>query len=188
MKWSRQASWQLTALCLISAGLFYGLFRLNDWLLTTFEYSRQISWIFLPGGIRVVIVMVMGLPGALGVVIGSWAISYFNGQEWSLLQVGNGLISGLTPWVVMKLMFKNDALSEQWVRLTPSRLLAFVVSYALANALLHHGFWWALHMPELNIWQGFMPMVVGDLLGALILLYLLKWSLDRVTLPAAPDR
>lgn len=181
----QQAFWQLATLCLISAGLFYGLFRVNEWLLTTFEYSRQINWVFLPGGIRVVIVMVMGLPGAVGLVIGTWAVTFFNGQELNLLQAGNGLISGLTPWLVMKLMFRGDDLAEPWGRLTPQRLLAFVVSYALANALLHHGFWWAIDAPAHDAWRGFMPMVVGDLLGSLLLLYLLKWSLDRVTLPAS---
>lgn len=188
MKLARQASWQLAALCLISAGLFYALFRVNEWLLIHFEYSQQVSWIFLPAGIRVVIVMVMGLPGALGLVLGSWAVSAINGQDWGLLQAGNGLISGLTPWLVMKLMFRDDALSGPWAQLTPSRLLAFVFIYALANALLHHGFWWLLNNPGPEAWSSFMPMLTGDLLGALLLLYLLKWSLDHVTLPELPTR
>lgn len=187
MRLSRQDFWQLGALCLISAGLFFSSFRVNEWLLETLEYSQYINWIFLPGGIRVVIVMVMGLPGALGLVLGSWAVTYFGEQEWGLLQIGNGLISGLTPWMVMRLMFKEDVFNHPRIRLTPDRLLAFVVSYALVNALLHHGFWWTMHATDHDAWNGFVPMMVGDLLGALVLLYLLKWSLDKLTLPAPPE-
>ena len=56
---------ETTALTLISAVLFVGFFHLNDLIFSIFEYSDGISWVFLPAGFRVILVLIMGLPGAL---------------------------------------------------------------------------------------------------------------------------
>jgi len=183
-----QDRWQCAVLCLTSAVLFCVLYFVNDWLLNTFEYSSHISWIFLPAGVRVIIVMVMGIPGALGIILGSWAVSWFGSDPVTLLEIGNGIISGVAPWLIVRIVLRGDAWSDSLAHLTPGRLLGLVLAYALGNALLHHGFWWWLNAPELSSWQGFVPMVVGDLLGALVLLYLLKWLLDRWPLPTSVDR
>jgi hypothetical protein len=67
-------TFEKSALTLISAVLFVGFFQLNNWAFSIFEYSEGISWVFLPAGFRVILVLVLGLPGALGLMLGSWFI------------------------------------------------------------------------------------------------------------------
>jgi hypothetical protein len=60
------SSLQKTALTLLSAVLFVGFFELNDLIFYSFEHKEGINWLFLPAGFRVILVLVLGLPGALG--------------------------------------------------------------------------------------------------------------------------
>lgn len=172
----------------LSATLFFAFFQLNQWLLATLEHSHQIHWLFLPAGLRVVLTLVMGLPGALGIVLGSWAVGLGEGQPWSWMLLGNGLISGLTPWLLMRGLLKSHDMRQMLPMLTPLRLLGFVLVYAVTNALLHHLFWWLMSSEPLLDLQGILPMAVGDAMGALVLLYLLKWTLDRWPLPSPDPR
>lgn len=179
---------QSGALMALSAELFYAFFLLNEWLMASLEHSQRISWLFLPAGLRVVLPLVMGLPGALGIVLGSWAVGLGEGQTMSWVLLGNGLISGLTPWLLMRWLLKCDDMRQMLPRLTALRLVGFVLGYAVTNALLHHLFWWLMSPEPLLDLQGIVPMTVGDAMGALVLLYLLKWMLDRWPLPTPDPR
>ena len=64
-----QRTLQKTALTLISAVLFVGFFKFNDWIFHTLEHSKGVNWVFLPAGFRVILVLVLGLPGALGLML-----------------------------------------------------------------------------------------------------------------------
>ena len=75
MSASVQHAFEKTALILLSAFLFVSFFELNDWLFDFFEYSEGINWVFLPAGFRILLVLVLGLPGALGIILGTWFIA-----------------------------------------------------------------------------------------------------------------
>lgn len=60
-----------TALTLNSAFLFVGFFQFNDLIFASFQKSDGISWVFWPAGFRVTLVLVMVLPGALGLMLGN---------------------------------------------------------------------------------------------------------------------
>jgi hypothetical protein len=57
--------------------------------------------------------------------------------------------------------------------LTPKRLLTQAFAYSIANPLLHH-IWFFLEGDTQNIVQRFFVMFIGDLAGALIVLYAVK--------------
>ena len=176
------------ALSVLSALLFYFFFQINHWLTEHLEHSQYINWLFLPGGLRVLLVLVLGLSGAFGIVLGSWAVSFSEDPVWSWLMLGNGLFSGLTPWLIMRWMMHSQDLRTHLPLITPRRLIGFVLVYALANALFHHLFWWVLSEDRWPQVQGFLPMTIGDAMGALVLLYCLKWTLDRWPLPTPDPR
>lgn len=184
----RVALLEAGGLSVLSALLFYCFFQLNHWLADNLEYSQYINWLFLPGGLRVLLVLVLGFSGALGIVLGSWAVSLTDDPVWSWLMVGNGLISGLTPWIVMRGFIQTTDFRSSLPLITPRRLIGFVLVYAVSNALLHHLFWWLLSESKWPEVQGFLPMTIGDALGALVLLYCLKWTLDRWPLPTPEPR
>ncbi len=170
-----------TALTLISAVLFVGFFQLNEWLFSMFEHSKGINWVFLPAGFRVILVLVLGLPGALGLMLGSWFIDWelIQGQN-TLLGLLNGVAGGLTPWLVLKYLHKQKWLGQQLQALNAAQLLNLTLVSSAASALTHQIIWWLLDRPNMNIWVDVWPMFFGNVLGALLMLYSFKFVLDRV--------
>lgn len=174
-------AFEKTALTFISAVLFVGFFQLNGWIFASFAYSEGISWVFLPAGFRVILVLVMGLPGALGLMLGSWFIDreLFT-QGNATLAFLNGVVGGLTPWLVMKYLTQRGWLSPHLHTLNALQLLHLTLIFAAASALTHQIVWLLLERPELNIWVDIWPMFVGNALGALLMLYGFKFVLDRL--------
>lgn len=170
-----------TALTLLSAVLFAGFFQLNHWIFSIFEYSEGISWVFLPAGFRMILVLVMGLPGALGVVLGTWFIDrelfLENGHALAFM---NGVVGGITPWLLMKYLSYRQWLSPQLQSLNALQLLSMTLIFSAASALAHQLVWLLLERPHLNIWVDIWPMFVGNALGALLMLYGFKFVLDLV--------
>ena len=56
----------------ISSVLYLILFYLNDWLTTELMYGLGVHWIYLPAGLRLFLILVFGLPGALGIGFSSF--------------------------------------------------------------------------------------------------------------------
>ena len=181
MSTSVRNGFEKTALTLISAVLFVGFFQLNKWAFSIFEYSEGISWVFLPAGFRVILVLVMGLPGALGLMLGSWFIDreLFT-QSGATLAFLNGVVGGLTPWLVLKYLTYRQWLSPHLQSLNVLQLLNMTLIFAAASALTHQLVWLLLERPHLNIWVDIWPMFVGNALGALLMLYGFKFVLDQV--------
>ncbi len=170
-----------SALSLISAVLFVGFFQLNDWIFSSFHYSEGISWVFLPAGFRVILVLVMGLPGAIGLMLGSWFIDreLFT-QSGATLAFLNGVVGGLTPWLVLKYLTHRQWLTPQLQSLNSFQLLNITLIFSAASALAHQLVWLLLERPHLNIWVDIWPMFIGNALGALLMLYGFKFVLDRL--------
>jgi len=181
MSTTLQNAFEKTALTVLSAVLFVGFFQLNNWAFSIFEYSEGISWVFLPAGFRVVIVLVLGLPGALGLMLGSWFIDrdLFT-QSGATLAFLNGVVGGITPWLVMKYLSHRQWLNPQLQSLKALQLLNITLIFAAASAFTHQLVWLLLERPHLNIWVDIWPMFVGNALGALLMLYGFKFVLDRV--------
>jgi hypothetical protein len=169
-----------TALALISAVLFVLFFQFNSWVFSSLEYSDGISWVFLPAGFRVILVLILGLPGAIGLMLGSWFIdsSLFTANAWFFPFV-NGVVSGITPWVVMQVLIRRGWLQRQLQFLSGQKLLQLTVIFSAASALTHQLIWWWLERPDVNIWVDVWPMFIGNALGALLMLYGFKFTLDR---------
>lgn len=170
-----------TALALTSAVLFVLFFKLNGWVFAHFSYNDGISWVFLPAGFRVILVLVLGFPGALGLVLGSWFIdsALFSADTW-LLPFLNGLVSGLTPWLVMKYLQHKSWLARHIMSMSAQRLLQMTLIFSAASAISHQLLWWLFERPDVNILVDVWPMFIGNALGALLMLYGFKFALDRI--------
>jgi hypothetical protein len=181
MKTSVRETVQKTALALLSAVLFVGFFEFNALIFQSFEHREGINWVFLPAGFRVILVLVLGLPGALGLMVGSWYIdaSLIDGSN-PLLGILNGVAGGFTPWLVMKFLQKNQWLSDQLQMLNPLQLLNLTLATSATSAAAHQMVWHWLDRPQTNIWVDVWPMFIGNVSGALVMLYGFKFVLDRM--------
>lgn len=171
------------ALALTSAVLFVTFFEFNNWIFSAFQYSEGINWIFLPAGFRVILVLTMGLPGALGLMMGSWFIdnAAMAGTTWFFPFI-NGVVSGLTPWLVMKYLMRLGWVAPQLGQMTAPMLLQMTIIFSAASAMSDQLVWWSLEKPDANIWVDVWPMFVGNALGALLMLYGMKFVIDRTLL------
>lgn len=171
------------ALALTSAVLFVTFFEFNNWIFSAFQYSEGINWIFLPAGFRVILVLTMGLPGALGLMMGSWFIdnAAMVGTTWFFPFI-NGVVSGLTPWLVMKYLMRLGWVAPQLGQMTAPMLLQMTIIFSAASAMSDQLVWWSLEKPDANILVDVWPMFVGNALGALLMLYGMKFVIDRTLL------
>ncbi|PUE11412.1 hypothetical protein B9Z51_03695 [Limnohabitans sp. T6-5] len=188
MRTTVQEALQTAMLMLASAALFAVFFQFNAWIFSALEYRSGINWVFLPSGFRVILVLILGLPGAVGIMLGTWYIDRMDlSNEFIWLALCNGLVSGWTPWLTLKWFEKRKMISLHLNDMTVQQLLNFTMVYAAANALAHHGIWLLLHRVNINGWVDVWPMFVGDMTGALLMLYawklLLKFVKQGLPLP-----
>ena len=163
---------------LVSTILFVAFFRLNDLLFASLQHAQGINWIFLPAGFRVLLVLVLGLPGALGIVAGNLWLDQAHLQTGDLLPVLlAALVSGLGPWAVRQWMTGQRLLDHELKDITAARLLNFVLIYAAVNAIFHQFIRWNFQIANSQPWIDIWPMFMGDMVGALIVLYTFKMSL-----------
>jgi len=175
MKWSIRNAAEAAVLSLISAGLFVGFFHLNDVFFSVLEHSEGVNWLFLPAGFRVLLVLGMGLPGCVGILVGNIYLDQAHLQlGHATLTLLTGMVSGFTPWLVLQAMKHWHGLQASLQNLNHQQLLNFTLLYAAANAVLHQLLWLLIPAHEHSLWVEIWHMFVGDVMGALIMLYAFK--------------
>ncbi|NPT61432.1 hypothetical protein [Paraburkholderia elongata] len=159
---------------------------INQVVFTDTSFVRGINWIFLPSGVRLLSTLLVGSDGFVGLLVGGLLMDFFYWFPHDPVRAIAGAILGsLAPYLVYRLALERYDLKASLTNLTPKRLLVLAVAYSVANPLLHH-IWFALQGNTQNIGESFVMMFVGDLTGALIMLYTMKGVL--AFLPAQPGR
>jgi hypothetical protein len=158
---------------------------INQQVFTHTSFVRGINWIFLPSGVRLLSTLLVGFDGFIGLLVGGLLMDFFYWFPHDPVRAIAGAILGsLAPYLVYRLALERYDLKASLTNLTPKRLLVLAVAYSVANPLLHH-IWFALTGTTANWFESFFSMVVGDLTGALIMLYTMKGIL--ALLPKQPS-
>ena len=166
----------------ISAMAYTFLFYLNGWLTDALVFGLGVNWIYLPAGLRLFLTLIFGLPGAVGIAAASFLISYFGDFPHDLtVCVGVGLISGFAPYLARYFVFSNLRLESDLSNLNFPKLIACILIYALLSAGLHQ--WWFATMTLENTGSvnHFLVMFIGDVLGSILLISLIKCCLDLIS-------
>ncbi|SAL53989.1 hypothetical protein AWB69_05717 [Caballeronia udeis] len=147
---------------------------INQEVFTHTSFVRGINWIFLPSGVRLLSTLLVGFDGFVGLLVGGLLMDFF---YWfphdPVRSIAGAILGSLAPYLVYRLALERYDLKASLTNLTPKRLLVLAVAYSVANPLLHH-IWFALQGNTQNIGESFVMMFVGDLTGALIMLYSMK--------------
>jgi hypothetical protein len=163
---------------LISALLYSALFFFNDWLTETLKYDLGVSWIYLPAGLRLLLILIFGLAGAIGIAAASFAISYFGVFPPDLLTcIGIGLISGFAPLFAKWAVVSNTYISNDLSNLSMQKILLCIVVYALMSSGFHQ-YWFELRDLESGSLNHFLVMFIGDVAGSILLIALIKYGID----------
>jgi hypothetical protein len=169
----------------LGATVFYlTLARLQDWVFPNVEFMRGVGWIYLPAGARLLCPLLLGLPGAVGGLLGSWCECFFHlYPDDPVRSFAGGISSALAPYLVYLFALRVLGMQASLTNLTSRRLLLLVPLFGFASPLLHHLWFW-VHGDPVDLARGFAVMAAGDMLGALVVLYALKGMLGLLPTPA----
>jgi hypothetical protein len=157
---------------------FYLLCQLNDWLFQALAYAEGVSWVFLPSGVRLGLVLMFGGAGALGVVIGSLFVGLDRDQTLTVT-VAAAMLSGLAPWLARWVCLRTLGLRADLSNLKARQLLQMALVFAVISAVLHQVLYVSTGLSD-SLLKGTAVMALGDLLGTLLVLYGLKVALSLV--------
>jgi hypothetical protein len=162
----------------ISALLYSTLFFFNDWITETVKYDLGVSWIYLPAGLRLFLILIFGLAGAIGIAAASFAISYFGAFPAELVTcIGIGLISGFAPLFAKWVVVSNTYISNDLSNLSMQKILLCIAIYALMSSGFHQ-YWFMLRDLESGSINHFLVMFAGDVAGSILLIALIKYGID----------
>jgi hypothetical protein len=163
-----------------TAVAYFLLFQINTYLFSAFGYSEGVNWVFLPSGLRVVFILLFGVPGAIGIALSSMAIGYLHYFDGDLVSIiGTGAISGFAPWLARLICVDGLKLDVNLQNLTAAALLKISVIFAVISPLLHQ-LWFTWRGYTEDFINSTAVMAVGDLVGTIAMLYAAKLLLALV--------
>lgn len=164
-----------TIVCaLVYALLFYA----NDWLTAFLEVAPGVNWIYLPAGLRLFLVLIFGLSGAIGIAIASTLITLGRDLSDDIIGiVGIGLISGFGPYLARLMVIRNLKINADLSNLNFQMIAISVLVFALLSAGLHQ-LWFVLIGIPSGSFSNAVAMLIGDILGALLFISICKFGID----------
>jgi hypothetical protein len=157
----------------IAAILYAASFLINSYVMGSFSFSLGVSWVFLPAGLRLLLTLLLDKNGAIGIAIASIAISLGFYFENLILGIGAGVISGLAPYIAKLLVFLDSDSNRDLSQLDAKQLLNCVFVFSVVSPIMHQA-WYSLHNKEGLFFEELGVMIIGDLIGTLIIIYLAK--------------
>jgi predicted MPP superfamily phosphohydrolase len=122
--------------------------------------------------------LIFGLAGAIGIAAASFAISYYGVFPPDLVTcIGIGLISGFAPLLAKWLVVSSIPINNDLSNLSIQKIILCIIVYALMSAGLHQ-FWFELRDLESGSLNHFLVMFIGDIAGSILLIALIKYSID----------
>lgn len=157
----------------------------NELFIQRAQFTRGIDWIYLPAGTRLLCTLLFGPAGAIGLLISGWFACYWYYFPGDALRATTGTIAGaIGPYLVYVIAQERFGLQASLINLTPRRLVICAIGCAFASPFLHH-IWFAID-GDTGLLPSFLAMFVGDLGGALIVLYTAKGLLSLFPVPTLP--
>ena len=168
----------------IGAVLWIGFLPVYEWLFSWTEHVPGINWVYLPHGVRMMLVLLLGAAGALGFTLGAVLYTQVTGYGPTFdpaLDLALAVIPGFAAWVAVMLTFRQwpgrslqPLVSSSTRAMDGRRLLLLAFVSAILNSTSHITVRYALGN-EAHDWTDLLTaMFVGDFFGALFLLYILN--------------
>jgi uncharacterized membrane protein len=161
---------------LITAVTYFIFYQCNDWLFASFELHAGANWIYLPAGLRLLFTLLLDIEGATGIFIAALAISLSNFAhiDFTTMLVAS-VLSAAMPYVAYRtaLYFGMPPTLEN---LSVKILFVLTFLYAFLNSAAH-SLWYRLRDVSPDSLNTFFVMFIGDLIGTLIIIYTIKFTL-----------
>jgi hypothetical protein len=165
-----------TVYVLFVAAIWTVLFFANGYIFDAAEVAPLVSLVFLPAALRPVAVLLFGIPGVVGLILGA-ALTIPTIEVVNISTVLMVIFNGLAAWGVITVMrlfsaFRSE-LTADMAGLSLSTIMVFAALNAFVSSITN-SFFISLS-PDLSASAGLtLPMMIGDAIGALLMLYLLS--------------
>ena len=161
---------------LITATLYVSFHLLNDWLFKAFELHSGANWVFLPAGLRLMCTLVFGIEGAIGLLIAGLLLAMNHLSQDPVTGIVTAMISAGAPYLVYVGALRIG-MPSSLEKLSPALLSVLALLYALSNSALH-SLWFVARGIYPDLLHNWITMFVGDLIGTLIMIYVLKMTMS----------
>ncbi|MBU3648251.1 MAG: hypothetical protein FGM56_09270 [Limnohabitans sp.] len=168
---SNTHSWLMLLVITLGSALSYCvIFQLNFFLFDWLEFSNGVNWVFLPSGLRLLIILVLHTYGAVGIMVGSTYINYTLGTgDDHVFNIITGIISGGAPLIARVISEGLLRLETNLTGLTSNGLLQLSVLFAAISATTHQIWYFWIGRTE-NFVASTLAMVMGDWVGTVLIL------------------
>ena len=162
---------------------FFVFCLINQTVFTPFSVSENISWIFLPAGLRLFFILVYRHRALVGLFLGSLLASvYLNHESLSKFTLFMALASTLNPLIALYVMERSTShFNLKLENLGLQSLVSLAIIQAFFCTTFHHliflGFGKTL---QENFLGELLTMFFGDLFGIFIMMGLLTLSLKLI--------
>ncbi len=165
---------------LICAALYWSSYWVNQILFSALHFSWAATWVYLPTGMRLVLVLTCSLWGAIGISLASMilGLQVHDNLGVNIIMV-TAMISGFAPYLARFIGMKGLGIPDTLEALKWRDLLQMSFICSLLNTLMHQ-FWYLWADLAGEDWsEQTLVMFTGDFLGSMLLLYFLKWLKQR---------
>ena len=171
---------------LACAVVYYVVFSFNKYIFSDYVYSFGVHWVFIPSGLQLVLVLSAVESAAVGIVLASWVIGYTDYFFGSLIFTFiTGLITGVSPLISRKISFDFIHIEEDLRNLTFKGITQMSVIFALISATLHQ-LWYFYNDVSDRFLHSIVVMAIGNLLGTVVVLCLIKVTSGTFKRNASP--
>ena len=171
---------QINVVAMVS---FFVFFLINQSMFEIFSVSENISWIFLPAGLRLFFILVYRHQALVGLFLGSLLASvYLNQEPLSPFTLLLALASTLNPLIAL---YAVEKWSSQFSLTLGNLELGAIISLAILQAFfcttLHHLIFLSFSKTlQENFLGELLTMFFGDLFGIIIMMVFLILGLKLI--------
>ena len=156
----------------VYALIYYLIFYTYKFFFDNLEFSYGVSWVFIPSGIELLLVLVTGIDGALGIVLASFFIGIENYLLHHLFSTFiTALISGFSPLLARKISVDLLGLQKNLRNITLRLIIKISFIFGVTSASLHQ-LWFFYNNKNDDFLISFLMMFVGNIFGTLCVLLL----------------
>ena len=146
---------------------------INELLFIQFEQGSGINWVFLPAGIRLLATLLFGFAGFVGLLLAGLYLNFYHFAFTDEVRAVYGAVAGAGGPYLAYLFAKHwFDLGPRLKNLTAGRLLFTGVLCGVVSPAFHLAFMWV--QTGLVDWTALVAMMVGDIVGILVVLYIAK--------------
>jgi hypothetical protein len=158
------------ALALGCALAYFLAFKLNLALFDSLKFSQGVNWVFIPSGLRMLLVLVLLFSGSVGIAIASCLINYMIGNDdQHFFNIVTAIISGFAPLVARQICIELLHVHASLSNLNSKTLFKLSVVFSVISALLHQ-VWFYWNDATENFIASSLVMAVGDWVGTVLVL------------------